>query len=94
MKDPTSINLCRFPTISKLVKSVLSLPHSNAEVERLFSQVTLIKTRQRNKLKTKTLDALLMAKHGLPSTCFSFVPDQAMYSSLNSSMYDSDNESD
>ena len=59
----------RFPTISKLSKTLLSLPHSNADVERIFSQVTLIKTKTRNKLKTETLDALILVKQGLPCVC-------------------------
>ena len=36
----------KFPTLGYFVKSLLSLPHSNADVERRFSQVTLIKAKQ------------------------------------------------
>ena len=32
----------KFPTLGYFVKSLLSLPHSNADVERIFCQVTLI----------------------------------------------------
>ena len=35
----------RFPTVALLAKSVLSFPHSNVDVERIFSQVALIKTK-------------------------------------------------
>ena len=80
----------RFPTISKLSKSLLSLPHSNADVERIFSQVTLIKTKTRNKLKTETLDALILVKQGLPCNCIEFKPDTAMCKCINAEMYDSD----
>ncbi|XP_063244623.1 uncharacterized protein LOC134545381 [Bacillus rossius redtenbacheri] len=39
-----SDKLC-FPNLSRLAKCVLSLPHSNAEAERIFSMVTDIKTK-------------------------------------------------
>jgi hypothetical protein len=45
----------RFPTVSKLTTSLLSLPHSNANVERIFSHVANIKTKTRNSMKTRTL---------------------------------------
>ncbi len=61
----------RFPTISKLMKSLFSLPHSNVDMEHIFSQVVLIKNKQRNKLKTSTMDALLLAKQSLPSSLWS-----------------------
>ena len=51
-------------TISKLMTSLLSLPHSNAEVERIFSQVVITKTKLRNSLKSSTLDSILVTKQG------------------------------
>ena len=80
----------RFPTISKLTKSLLSLPHSNAEVERVFSQVALMKTKLRNSLKSSTLDSILITKQSLPSSCVDFKPDQDMYRRMKNSMYDSE----
>ena len=77
----------KFPTLGYFVKSFLSLPHSNADVERILSQVTLIKTKQRNKLKTSTLDSLLMTHSGLPTNCMNFRPKICMCSSLTSAMY-------
>ena len=53
-----------------IIKSLLALPHSNADVERVFSQVFLIKTKHRNRLKTSTLDALLVTRSGLPTVLF------------------------
>ncbi len=81
----------RFPTVSKLMKSVLSLPHSNADVERVFSQVTLVKTKLRNSLKTSTLDAILLTKQCLPSSCVEFKPSSSMVKRMSRRMYDSDN---
>ena len=43
-------------------KLCLSLPHSNADVERFFSIVTQIKTRDRNRLHPETLAALTRIK--------------------------------
>ena len=57
-----------FENISKLAKALLCLPQSSANVERIFSQHNLIKTRLRNKLCTKTAGALLHAKDMLK--CF------------------------
>ncbi len=82
----------RFPTISRLTKSLLVFPHSNAEVERVFSQVVLLKTKIRNKLKSSTLDSLLMSKQSLPCSCVKFKPDSLMYKRMKSStLYDSEN---
>lgn len=47
-----------FKEISKLATIVLSMPHSNAEAERIFSVVTDCKTKKRNCLGNDTLSAL------------------------------------
>ena len=44
----------KFPTVTSFVKSLLALSHSNVDVERIFSQVALIKTKHRNRMKTST----------------------------------------
>lgn len=87
---------CRFPILSKLTKSLLSLPHSNAEVERVFSQLALLKTKGRNLLKPNTLDSLLVTKQNLHCTCVQFKPGNSMYKRMKSStLYDSESsESD
>lgn len=41
---------------------ILSLPWSNAEVERVFSQVNLVKTKTRNRLHDETLNAILAVR--------------------------------
>ena len=85
----------KFPIIGKLTKSLLSIPHSNADVERIFSHVNLIKVKQRNKLKVSTLDALLMVKQGSSSnSCVHFNPTPEMCDSINTTMYLSDSDSD
>lgn len=77
-----------FPTIGMLTTS---FPHSNADVERLFSQVSLTKTKQRNSLKTSTVDALLMVRASLTdTTCVNFKPSTEICKNINQSMYCSD----
>lgn len=47
-----------FPNLEKIVYAVLSLPHSNAEAERIFSIVTDVKNKKRNRINVDTLDAI------------------------------------
>lgn len=82
------LDASKFPTVVLFVRALLALPHSNADVERLFSQVFLIKTKHRNRLKTSTLDSLLMAHSGLPTDCVHFSPDSQMCREINKTMYD------
>lgn len=51
-----------FPRVGNLMKKLLCLPHSSASVERLFSQVNLMKTKVRNSLNTETLNGMLHAR--------------------------------
>ncbi|XP_076663229.1 uncharacterized protein LOC143366223 isoform X3 [Andrena cerasifolii] len=50
------------PNISKLAQLCLSLPHSNADVERYFSTLAQIKNRDRNRLNPETVAALTRIK--------------------------------
>lgn len=54
------LNEYMFPNVTKLVKSLMCLPHSSAAAERVFSQLNLIKTKVRNRLEIKTCDAILL----------------------------------
>ena len=69
--------------IAHFIKCQPSLPQlSNADVERLFLHITLIKTKQPNRLKTSTLDSLLMmTRSGLPTDCVHSKPDSDMCAS-------------
>jgi len=51
-----------FPNLEKLVEAVLSLPHSNAEAERIFSFVVDVKNKKRNKLGNDTLSAICVTR--------------------------------
>ena len=58
------------PNLVKVVKTLLSLPYSNAIVERVFSQLKLIKTDHRSNLKQESLLALLLSKMTLLKSSF------------------------
>ena len=51
-----------FPLLGNFMKKLLCLPHSSASVERVFSQVNLMKTKVRNSLNTESLNGMLHAK--------------------------------
>lgn len=55
----------KYPNLRKVVACVMSLPFSNASVERLFSLLKLIKTSMRNALKRETLVGLMHANEGM-----------------------------
>lgn len=54
-----------FQEIAEFVLSLLVLPYSNAEVERLFSMMNIIKNNKRNKLQIQTLNSVLYIQYGL-----------------------------
>lgn len=54
-------DLC-FQNISKLANLVLSLPHSNAEAERIFSIVSDVKTRKRNRIGGESLNSICVVR--------------------------------
>ena len=81
----------KFPTVFKLMTSLLSLHTLNADVERIFSQVVLINTKTRNCLKCITLDSIVMAKKSLSGvTCVDFKPGVDMYKRMNNTIYDTE----
>lgn len=68
-------NAAVLANVAMFSKAMLSLTHSSAEVERVFSQLNLIKTKLRNRLLPTTCEALLLAKDLLKSSghcCFDF----------------------
>jgi len=64
-----------YPEINKLVSYLLTLPHSSACVERIFSAINLNKTKTRNRLGTETLSGILHTKRLINENgknCFNF----------------------
>jgi len=55
----------KFFNISKLAQLVISLPHSNAEAERIFSMMNDIKTKKRNKIGDDALNAVTVVRSSL-----------------------------
>ena len=79
-----------FPNISKLADLYLSLPHSNADVERYFSTITDIKTKRRNKLTPQTTAVLTSVQLDLKNknaNCFNNEITDSMINLFNDSMY-------
>lgn len=77
-----SSGLNPFNELCKLAKCLLVLPWSNAEVERCFSQINLIKNSHKNKLSNKTTNAILTIRAGLrrmEKCCNTFIfPDNVL----------------
>jgi hypothetical protein len=62
-----------YPLLSKLMLFILVLPHSSANVERVFSTMNLLKTKTRNRIKTNSLVGLLHTKRLFENaTCYNF----------------------
>ena len=60
-----------FPLVGRVMAAAGVLPLSTAEVERVFSQLKLIKTDHRCSLKTKRLEQLLNIKLSCTDDLFS-----------------------
>ncbi|KYN12087.1 hypothetical protein ALC57_15754, partial [Trachymyrmex cornetzi] len=74
----------KFGNISKLVLGLLTLPFSNASVERTFSIVNIIKDKLRNKMSIKMVEAILHIHCTLDIECFEFKPTTTMLKRFNS----------
>lgn len=72
LQDPTGQP--RYPVLTRLAKSILIIPHGNADIERSFSKMGLNKTKLRNSLGTDTLNALLQLQCNVQETCYTFKP--------------------
>lgn len=78
-----------FPILSRFVHSLLCLPHSSAALERVFSSVSVLKTKQRNKLNAGTLTGILHTRRmTAQSSCFSCLVSRTFLKRMNSSLYD------
>lgn len=74
----------RFENISKLVLALLSLPFSNASVERAFSIVSIVKDKLRNKMSVAMLQAIMHIRLTLDVDCCDFKPTDKMLKRFNS----------
>ena len=62
----------KYQLLSKLAKSILIIPHGNADVERtcIFTHMGFNKTKVRNSLSVDTLTALLQPQYNVKEPCF------------------------
>lgn len=51
-----------FGNLELLIQAVFSLPHSNAEAEQIFSIITEVKNKKRNRLFIETISAICIAR--------------------------------
>lgn len=79
-----------FEDLANYALACLTLPISNATVERIFSSVTWLKNKNRNRINTETLDTLLRIKTHLKYRgicCTKFKITEKMLAKFNSSIY-------
>ncbi|KYN27981.1 hypothetical protein ALC57_02605 [Trachymyrmex cornetzi] len=68
-----------FPNLKKLIKGLMCLPHSSACVERIFSQLSLIKTKLRNKLDVETCSSIILSKQLMADeNCYTWNPSETL----------------
>ena len=74
-------NSSRFPRLTSVGKLVLTIPHSNAQEERLFSMVRMNKTAFRPSLDPKgTLSSILAIKFAAKEPAHCYEPTKAVLS--------------
>jgi hypothetical protein len=86
-KNTTAEGEQRYGNISKLALNLLCLPFSNAQVERAFSIMNIVKDKLRNKMSVSTLDAIMRVRYNLMGThagCINFQPSDNMLKRFNS----------
>lgn len=77
----------QFYELALFALSAMSLPHSNACCERIFSKVNRVKTKSRNKLITDTVAATIMTSECIKrkeGCCYNFVPWKEMFDMMTS----------
>ena len=65
----TPMHVIRFQLLAKVMSPLLCLPHSNADVERLFSILRKVHTDARHRLNADTITAYLQCKLKIDSPC-------------------------
>lgn len=77
-----------YSELADFALSVLSLPHANADCERVFSTVNCMKTKLRNRLNTETINGALHTKQHIKGgrdsgkNCVNFQPNDEMFSRM------------
>lgn len=79
-----------FKDLALFAFTLLSLPSSNAFVERVFSLMNIVKCKIRNKMMLKMLNSVVSIRSHFATNeicCKDFEPSKAMYVKFNSDMY-------
>jgi hypothetical protein len=80
----------KYPKLARVVLSLMSIFHSNADCERLFSQVSKNKTKFRAALSPETLGHMMVHKTAMQAdgaTCFSLKPSKEFLQKAKSAYY-------
>lgn len=87
MKLPGT-GILRFPQLANVAQVVLTIPHSNAGEERVFSIIRKIKRDDRGMLQLEgTLSSLIMVKMNLPGPCFKYEPSKQVLKDAKQATY-------
>jgi hAT family C-terminal dimerisation region/N-terminal of Par3 and HAL proteins len=71
----------KFGVLSDFMCTMIVLPHSSACVERVFSQVNIIKTPRTNRLQAETIASRLLAKQAIvrnDTPCYEWEPSKSL----------------
>jgi len=63
-------NTGKFPVLTKLIRAILVLAHGNADVERVFSNLSDVVQKKRQSLNSKTITALVVSRSCLRVKCW------------------------
>lgn len=87
-------NITKYKHLTNFVKCLMCIPISNAQCERIFSQVNIIKTKYRNRFLPNHISCLLHVKQSLSDGCTSFEPSKEMLqcNKLSCNEYNTDSE--
>lgn len=80
-----------FEELAMFIISMIALPFSNAAVERVFSQMALIKSKLRNRMQQPMLDGLLQVSGYMQRNricCNKFAPSKDMLARFTNEIYD------
>ena len=90
LAEKTTVGASRFKNIAEFALAMLTLPFSNAIVERVFSLMNVVKNKLRNRMQCEMLDSILMVRSGLDwrgETCRKMEVTKEMLSKFNAGIY-------
>jgi hypothetical protein len=70
----------KYPTLCKMIRTLLVLPHGNADIERVFSYYNDIRTKKRNRIALTSIQAYILCKQHFKSLkeVLELTPNQKM----------------